>query len=152
MSSSQSDKNGISPTKTYSFKNDIVDTWFHLLEKSSKLKLPKIRHPDEVGTLGDSNYCKYHRMLGHPTKNCYFLKDILLTLVDAGVFKLRPEQMTVTTNATSFIRFGQFLPIPSTVNPIPKVELWIININLHQCQKKRLVPVPTPDVGIMWCT
>lgn len=33
---------------------------------------------------------------------------------------------------------------------IPKTEAQIINIDPRQCQKIGLVPVPTPDGGIMW--
>lgn len=63
--------------KTYSFEDDIVNPWFDLLKKSSKLKLQEIRCPNEVGKVRDSNYYKYHGNLRHPTKNYYSFKDIL---------------------------------------------------------------------------
>ena len=62
---------------------------FKLLQKSNRLKLPEIRHPEEVGKTDDPSYCLYHRMLGHPTKNCYIFKDVLQALIDAEVLKLR---------------------------------------------------------------
>jgi len=64
---------------------------FKLLQKSNKLKLLEIRRPYEVRKIDDPNYCLYHRMLGHPTKNCYIFKDVLQALIDAEVLKLHPE-------------------------------------------------------------
>jgi len=74
---------------------------FKLLQKSNKLKLPEARRPEDVGKVDDPKYCLYHRMIGHPTQNCYIFKDVLQALIDAEVLKLRPEQKTVTANAVS---------------------------------------------------
>lgn len=82
--------------------------------------------------------------------DCFVLKDKLQALVEAGDLKLQPEQKMVTTNATSCILFGQFPSIPTIVNPIPKAELQILSIDMHQCQKKWLVPVFAPNGGIIW--
>lgn len=48
-----------------------------------------------------------------------------------------------------FMQFGQSLPLSTMVNPIPVADLRIINTDPHQCQKG-LVPVSTPNGGIMW--
>lgn len=56
---------------------------FKLLSKSNKLKLPKVRCLEEAGMTDDLKYYMYHKMLGHPTKNCYIFKDILQSLIDA---------------------------------------------------------------------
>jgi len=94
--------------KLYSFKDEHVISLFKLLQKSNKLKLSEIRHPEEVEKTDDPSYCLYHRMLGHPTKNCYIFKVILQALIDVEVLKLRPEKKKVTANmtATSPIQFG----------------------------------------------
>ena len=63
------------PTKLYSFKDEHVVSLFKLLQKSNKFKLSDIRRPEEVGKSDDPNYYLYHRMLEHPTKNCYIFKD-----------------------------------------------------------------------------
>jgi len=77
--------------KLYSFKDEHVVSLFKLLQKSNKLKLPEARRPEEAGKTDDPNYYLYHRMLGHPSKNCYIFKDVLQDLIDAEVFKFRPE-------------------------------------------------------------
>jgi len=92
--------------KGNSFKDENVDSLFKLLNRSSRLKLPEARCPEEVGKTDNLNYCLYHRMLGHPTKSCYIFKDILQVLIDVEVLKLRPEQKKVTANMTSFLQFG----------------------------------------------
>jgi len=53
--------------------------------------LPEIKRPEEVGKSDDPSYFLYHKMLGHPTKNCYIFKDILQALIDAEVLKLHLE-------------------------------------------------------------
>jgi len=63
--------------KLYLFKDEHVVSLFKLLQKSNRLKLSKIRLPEEVGKTEDPNYCLYHRMLGYSTKNCYIFKDEL---------------------------------------------------------------------------
>jgi len=77
--------------KHYSFEDEHVDSLFKLLNKSNRLKLPEARCPEEVSKIDGPNDCLYHRMLGHPTKNCYVFKDILQALIDVEVLKLRPE-------------------------------------------------------------
>ena len=106
-----------------------MSTWFpcfKLLQKSNKLKLLEVKCPEEVGKTDDPSYYLYHKMLGHPNKNCYIFKDVLQALIDVEVLKLRPEQKKVTANmtATSPIQFGRDLPpTPIGVVLIPKEEL-----------------------------
>jgi len=81
--------------------------------------------------MDDPNYYLYHRMLGYPTKRCYFFKHILQALINVDVLKLRPEQKKVTANMTS-LQFGRDLPlVPTGVVPLPKEELRLINTDLH---------------------
>jgi len=77
--------------KLYFFKDAHVVSLFKLLQKTNRLKLSEIRRLKEVGKTDDPSYCLYHRMLGHPTKNCYIFKDVLQALINAEVLKFRPE-------------------------------------------------------------
>ena len=81
---------------------------FKLLQKSNKLKFPEVRCPNEAGKTDDPNYYLYHKILWHPTKNCYIFKDVLQALINAELLKLHLEQKKVTANmtATSPIQFG----------------------------------------------
>ena len=88
--------------KQYSLKDEHVLSLSKLLPKSKKLKLPEARRPKEVGKTDDSNYYLYYMMVRHSTKNCYTFKDVLQTLIDVEVLKLRSEQKKVMANMTSF--------------------------------------------------
>ena len=92
--------------KSYSFKDEHLVSLFKLLQKSNKLKLSEIRHPKKVGKTDDPSYCLYHRILGHPSKNCYIFKDVLQALIDAKVLNLHPEQKKVTANMTTTSMFN----------------------------------------------
>src|SRR3954462_9346465 len=50
----------------------------------------------------------------------------------------------------SCIQFGQSPPTPTTVYPIPAVEMRIINSDPHHQQEKGLVSTPIPGGGTMW--
>ena len=139
--------------KQYFLKDEHVVSLFKLIHKSNKLKLSEARRPEKVEKTDDPNYYLYHRMLGHPTKNCYIFKDVLQALIDSEVLKLCPEQKKVTANMTSFmpLQFGRDLPLaPTGLVPIPKGELRVINSDPHNKKKKGLVPVPAPRGEIMW--
>ena len=136
--------------KQYSFKDEHVDSLFKLLNKSNRLKLSEAKRPEKVGKTDNLNYCLYHKMLGHPTKNYYIFKDILQALIDEEVLKLCPEQKKMTANMTSFLQFGKQPPKPAGVVPILKGELRVINTDLHHQQEKGLVPVPTRQGEIIW--
>ena len=48
-------------SRQYFFKDEHVNLLFKLLNKSNRLKLPKVRRPKEVGKTDNPNYCLYHR-------------------------------------------------------------------------------------------
>jgi len=106
--------------KQYSFKDKHFDSLFKLLNKSNRLKLVEARRPEEMGKTDNPNYCLYHRILRHPTKSCYFFKDILQILIDAEVLKLLPEQKKVTSNMMLFLQFRVQPPMPAGVVPSRK--------------------------------
>src|SRR3954465_9253377 len=90
----------------------------------------------------DPRYCIYHRNLSHPTVSCWALKERLETLVQAGVLTLEPKQRRVSTNTTATIVFGRNEPGALVqVNPIPQVEMTIVNTDPHRQAEKGLVPV-----------
>jgi len=126
---------------------------FKLLQISNRLKLLVIRCPEEVGKTDDPNYCLYHRMLGHFTKNCYIFKGVLQALIDAEVLKLYPEQKKVTANmtTTSQIQFGRKLPLaPTGVVLILKGKLRVINTDPHNLREKGFISIITPQGETMW--
>src|SRR3954463_15458482 len=114
-----------------------------MLSKGGQLKLPEPRNFKDVGKTDDPRYCLYHRGLGHPTKNCWSLKDKLQALVDAGALRLKAEYKTVMANMTSCLRFGQSPPTPTAVYP----KVRIVNSDPHFQQEKRLVSIHVSGGG-----
>src|SRR5436190_15672384 len=134
----------------YSFKDDKVEALFKMLDKGGQQKLPEPQNLEDVGKTDDPCYCLYHRVLGHPTKSCWSLKDKLQALVDVGALRLKTEQKTATANMTSCIQFGQSPPTPTAVYPIAVVEMRVINSDPHRQQEKGLVRTTIPGGGTMW--
>src|SRR4051812_1794370 len=99
----------------------------------------------------DPRYCIYHRNLSHPTTSCWALKERLETLVQAGMLTLEPKQMRVSTSVTATIVFGKNEPVALVqVNPIPQVEMSIVNADPYRQKEKGLVPVNLTNGEVCW--
>jgi len=104
-----------------------VVTFFYLLHKDNKLKLPKVQHPNEVGRMRSTNL--FHRMVHHPTNICFVLKDKIQALVDARVLTLKLKQKKVTANMVT-LNFRTFskMTVQDGLIPVPKIRLDVINL------------------------
>jgi hypothetical protein len=57
------------------------------------LILPTSKRPAEMEKYSDSNYCPYHRVLGHPIKDCWVFKDWVEKRYTEEIIKL-PQSPT----------------------------------------------------------
>lgn len=62
---------------TYSFDDDDVEQIFDELYKAKAIELLKPKRTSEVNKTKDPRYCRYHRIVSHPTKDCFVLKNII---------------------------------------------------------------------------
>lgn len=85
----------------YSFKEEHIGALFNLLSRYNRLRLSATRCPTEVGRSNHPNYCLFHQITSHLTKNCRILKIALHALIDAGVLRLHPEQEAVALDAST---------------------------------------------------
>ena len=46
----------------------------NLLEKGH-IKLPKSKHPKDIGTINNPKYCRYHRIINHSIENYRTFKE-----------------------------------------------------------------------------
>ena len=46
------------------------------------IALPEIKRPHEVGKVDDPKYCLFHRLISHPLKDCFVLKEKIQELLD----------------------------------------------------------------------
>ena len=50
----------------------ILDGWL----QNEDIKLPRVEHQPTAMEKRDPKYCRYHRIVDHPTKDCQSLKRI----------------------------------------------------------------------------
>lgn len=67
-----------------SFPRDKTRKIFEFAKEKGLIKLPEPKRPNEVGKTDDPDYCCYHRMLGHPTEDCFLLKNVIEGLIKEG--------------------------------------------------------------------
>jgi hypothetical protein len=53
----------------------------------NELILPTSKRPTELEKYSDSNYCPYHRVLGHPIEDCWVFKDWIEKGYTEGMIK-----------------------------------------------------------------
>ena len=122
-----------------------------MLYKVNKLKLPKVRCPNEVGRTNDTNYCLFHKMVHHPTSKYFVLKDKIQALGDTGVLILKSEQKKVTVNMVT-LNFETFTKatVQDGVTPVLKSRLDVIS-TMAKVQKARgLILMVAKSGEIMW--
>ena len=92
---------------------------FDELLEANLIELPEMKRPDEANQVNDPNYCKYHRLIGHPVEKCFVSKDKIMELQKRGEIAFDEEEasanMTSITNSSpcmtstsSMISFGLF--------------------------------------------
>jgi hypothetical protein len=50
------------------------------LLEANLIKLLKVKRPEEANQVDNPNYCKYHRLISHPVKKCFVLKDKIMRM------------------------------------------------------------------------
>jgi len=94
--------------KEYPFLDSDVPAIFEELLELKLIELPEMKRPDETGKTNDPNYCKYHRLIGHPIEKCFVFKEKVMDLAAEGKILLEDEKDS--SNQVSFI-FGSLDPI-----------------------------------------
>lgn len=124
-----------------------METLLKFLVKGGRIKIPKLQRPEEEDKTDGRKYCAYYRMIAHPTRSCYIVRDQIQILVDARVLKLHPVQETASVNMTTCLHTRQTAPIVTEVNHIPQFELELRIVNLHPANQKEKghVSISTPD-------
>ncbi|KAM2335462.1 hypothetical protein ACFXTH_012872 [Malus domestica] len=99
--------------KTYPFPNsDVVAMLEDLLDKKV-IDLPECRRPEEMNHTDSPRYCKFHRFISHPTKKCFVLKDLILTLAQQGKIELDLEDTVAAHTTTIVFRSLDHVPFQS---------------------------------------
>ncbi|KAK2998777.1 hypothetical protein RJ639_023121 [Escallonia herrerae] len=90
--------------KVYPFSDSKVPGILDFLLQHKLIDLPKMKRTEEVGQVNEPRYCKYHRLISHPTEKCFTLKEVIMDLSKKGKIHLDDEQVEESNNAS--IIFG----------------------------------------------
>ncbi|WRX20640.1 Retrotransposon gag domain - like 10 [Theobroma cacao] len=85
--------------KNYPFPDSDIAGMLEELLKAKLIQLPEMKRQEEADQVNDSNYCKYHRLIGHPIEKCFVLKNKIMGLYQD--VKIEFEEETVTANVAS---------------------------------------------------
>ena len=66
--------------KVYPFPDEDVPNILEQLLQLKLIELPECRRPEDMGKVDDPNYCKYHRIIGHPIQKCFVFKEQIMKL------------------------------------------------------------------------
>ncbi|KAI5347415.1 hypothetical protein L3X38_015294 [Prunus dulcis] len=61
----------------YTFDDEDVETILDELLAAKAIKLPEPKCPTEVDKTNDSKYCRYHRIVSHPLRDYFVLKNMI---------------------------------------------------------------------------
>ena len=106
--------------KQYPFLDTDVPKMFDDLLQAGLIQLLEMKRPDQANRVNDPNYCKYHRLIGHPIEKCFVFKDKIMEMHRAGEVAFEGE--TALANLTSvvdpspqkvqfMVKFGSFEPV-----------------------------------------
>ena len=75
----------------------------NILEQLLQLKLIKLlecRRPEDMGKVNDPNYCKYHRIIGHPIQKCFIFKEQIRKLAKENKIDLDFNEIVESNHVT----------------------------------------------------
>ncbi|KAK3039949.1 hypothetical protein RJ639_027784 [Escallonia herrerae] len=65
-----------------------------------RLDTYKMKRTEEAGQVNEPRYCKYHRLISHPTEKCFTLKEVIMDLSKKGKIHLDDEQVEESNNTS----------------------------------------------------
>ncbi|OIT05051.1 hypothetical protein A4A49_04639 [Nicotiana attenuata] len=114
--------------KVYPFQDSDVSTILDELLAKKVIDLPESKRPEEIGKVSDPKYCKFHRVISHPTEKYFVLKEKIMTLVSEGkiiidmdeteeanhasiALKVKKCSRLQNASSTAVLQFGSFEPV-----------------------------------------
>ena len=64
------------------------------------IELPECRRPEDMGKVDDHNYCKYHRIIGHPIQKCFVFKEQIIKLAKENKIDLNFNEVFGSNHVT----------------------------------------------------
>ena len=86
--------------KVYSFPNEDVPNILEQLLQLKLIELPECRWLEDIGKVDDPNYCKYHRIIGHPIQKCFIFKEQIVKLAKENKIDLDFNEVVRSNHVT----------------------------------------------------
>src|SRR6516165_6125698 len=139
--------------KKYPFPDaDVPDILDQLLQ-AKLIELPEPKRPNEKHRVEDPKFCKYHRIVSHPTDKCFVLKELIMRLKSQNKIVLDADNMaeanqvaisTQPNDTAWLVQFGSLEPVNipwqgSKAKPSQHIKKqWTSKV--HRGQRKRPFP------------
>ena len=86
--------------KVYPFLDEDVPNILEQLLQLKLIELPECRRPKDMGKFDDPNYCKYHRIIGHPIQKCFIFKEQIMKLAKENKIDLNFNEVVRSNHVT----------------------------------------------------
>ena len=87
-----------------SYRGAFLDEYVpNILEQLLQLKLIELlecKRPEDMGKVDDPNYCKYHRIIGHPIQKCFVFKEQIMNLAKENNIDLNFDEVVGSNHVT----------------------------------------------------
>ena len=86
--------------KVYPFLDEDVPIILEQLLQLKLIELPECRRPKDMGKVDDPNYCRYHRIIGHPIQKCFVFKEQIMKLAKENKIDLDFNKVVKSNHVT----------------------------------------------------
>ena len=86
--------------KVYLFPDEDVPNILEQLLQLKLIELLECRRLEDLGKVDDPNYCKYHRIIGHPIQKCFVFKEQIMKLAKENKIDLYFNEVVESNHVT----------------------------------------------------
>ena len=86
--------------KVYPFPDEDAPNILEQLLQLKLIELPECKRPEDMGKDDDPNYCKYHRIIGHPIQKCFVFKEQIMKLAKENKIDLNFDEVVGSNHVT----------------------------------------------------
>ena len=86
--------------KVQPFPDEDVPNILEQLLQLKLIELPECKRPEDIGKVDDLNYCKQHRIIGHPIQKCFIFKEQIMKLAIENKIDLDFDEVVWSNHVT----------------------------------------------------
>ena len=86
--------------KVYSFLDEDVPNILEQLLQLKLIELLECKRLEDIGKVDDPNYCKYHRIIGHPIQKFFVFKEQIMKIAKENKINLDFDEVVGSNHVT----------------------------------------------------